>query len=268
MKVLSFGSLNIDYTYQVDHIVQRGETIHSGGLALHAGGKGLNQAIALAKAGADVYHAGSVGTDGSFLLEELQAAGVHTEMQTAGTRTELVRVLSDIRTGNAIIQNDSGGDNAIVLFGGANQAIESSQIDETVSRFAPGDFLVMQNEINRMPELMECAHAHGMKLVLNPAPMTQDVITFPLSFVDYLVVNEIEAGQLLEMSGDKKAASGSYRLPEDMEEMAQALQKAYPESAVILTCGAHGAVYADAGKCFLQGSYPCRAVDTTAAGDM
>lgn len=114
MKVICFGSLNIDYTYKVDHFVQKGETLSSDSLQVFSGGKGLNQSIALAKAGVETWHAGSIGEDGRFLLKQMEDAGVNTEC---------VSILTDIRTGNAIIQNDREGDNCILLYGGANQAI-------------------------------------------------------------------------------------------------------------------------------------------------
>ena len=80
MKVLNFGSLNIDYTYQVDHFVRAGETMSSESLQVFSGGKGLNQSIALSKAGADVWHAGAVGAgDGDFLIEQMKKAGDHPE---------------------------------------------------------------------------------------------------------------------------------------------------------------------------------------------
>lgn len=100
MKVLCFGSLNIDYTYKVEHFVRKGETLSSESLQVFSGGKGLNQSIALAKAGVEVYHAGAVGEDGGFLLEELKGANVDVSHIT---------VRKDIRTGNAIIQNDREG---------------------------------------------------------------------------------------------------------------------------------------------------------------
>ena len=110
MKVLSFGSLNIDYVYKVDHFVQKGETMSSLGLNVFSGGKGLNQSIALAKAGVETWHAGAIGEDGKFLVAEMEAAGVNTSCTA---------LLDDVRTGNAIIQNDKSGDNCILLYGGA-----------------------------------------------------------------------------------------------------------------------------------------------------
>ena len=165
MKVLCFGSLNIDYTYKVDHFVKKGETLSSGSLQVFSGGKGLNQSIALARAGAETYHAGSIGEDGRFLLEQLQDAGVDTRYVT---------VLETVRTGNAIIQNDKEGDNCILLYGGANQAVTTNQADAVLEHFRKGDFLVLQNEINELAYIMERAHERGMKIVLNPSPMDEN----------------------------------------------------------------------------------------------
>ena len=126
MKVLNFGSLNLDYVYQVESILIPGETQASKSRQTFCGGKGLNQSIALARAGVETYQAGAIGTDGMFLLEQLKEAGV---------KTDLVKILGDVRTGNAIIQNDDEGDNCIVLFGGANQAITKEQVDEVFKDF-------------------------------------------------------------------------------------------------------------------------------------
>ncbi len=188
MKVLCFGSLNIDYTYKVDHFVKKGETLSSGSLQVFSGGKGLNQSIALARAGAETYHAGSIGEDGRFLLEQLQDAGVDTRYVT---------VLETVRTGNAIIQNDKEGDNCILLYGGANQAVTTDQADAVLEHFRKGDFLVLQNEINELAYIMERAHERGMKIVLNPSPMDEKIQGLPLGYVDYFMLNEIEASQIL-----------------------------------------------------------------------
>ena len=136
MKVLCFGSLNIDYVYSVDHFVAKGETLASTGLEVFTGGKGLNQSIALAKAGAEVYHAGAIGPDGKFLLEAMDEAGVNTDY---------VSVLTTARTGNAIIQRDIEGDNCILLYGGTNQQMTESFIDSVLDHFGPGDVLVLQS---------------------------------------------------------------------------------------------------------------------------
>ena len=154
MKVLCFGSLNIDYVYDVPHFVQGGETLASRSLHAYTGGKGLNQSVALARAGLEVYHAGAIGPDGEFLLELLREAGVNTEH---------VERLTDVRTGHAIIQKNEKGDNCILLYGGANRSITRQQIDRTLAGFSGGDALVLQNEISELPYLVERAKAAGIR---------------------------------------------------------------------------------------------------------
>lgn len=250
-KVLNFGSLNIDFVYSLDHFVQKGETISSEALNIFSGGKGLNQSVAMGRAGVPVWHAGAIGPDGQFLLDLLKEAGVDTRY---------VKRLSDVRTGNAIIQKDKSGDNCIILYGGANQAITKAQIDETVAAFDAGDFLVMQNEINEMLYLMEKAHAHGMKLVLNPSPMDEKILQMPLQYVSYFVLNEIEAGQLLGLSPEESRQM-------EGEKLAAALSEKFPQAKIVLTLGGAGSVYYGDGQCVKQPIYQVPTVDTTAAGD-
>lgn len=248
MRVLCFGSLNIDYTYQVDHFVQKGETISSKDMQIFSGGKGFNQSIALAKSGMEVYHAGAIGTDGIFLLDQMKQAGVHAEH---------VKVLDNIQTGHAIIQNDKDGDNCILLYGGANQAITTAQADHVLSCFHEGECILLQNEINITPYLMHQAHANGMKIALNPSPMNEKIFELPLELVDYFILNEIEAGQLLGKQINAK---------EDGEAIAAQLKQNYPSAAIVLTLGEAGSIYLDKEQ-IRQKIYAVHAVDTTAAGD-
>ncbi|MDO4344344.1 MAG: ribokinase [Eubacteriales bacterium] len=249
MKVLCFGSLNIDYTYKVDHILKKGETLSSESLQVFSGGKGLNQSVALAKAGCDTYHAGAIGEDGRFLLEVMKEAGVHTEH---------VKIRDDVRSGNTIIQNDKEGDNCILLYGGANQSIERAQVDEVLAGFGQGDFLILQNEINEVAYIMEKAHEIGMKIVLNPSPMNEKILKLPLQYVDYFLLNEIEAGQILN-----REDSGEI----DGIKLAGELREHFAGAAVVLTLGGAGSVYMDAQETVRQSIYKVKAVDTTAAGD-
>ena len=245
MKALCFGSLNIDYTYRVDHFVQPGETLAADSLQVFSGGKGLNQAIALARAGAETCMAGAVGEDGRFLLEELSAVGVCTDY---------VGVLQQVRTGNAIIQNDKTGDNCILLYGGANRAVTEAQADEVLRHFSAGDWLLLQNEINNLPYIMRRAHERGLRIAFNPSPMEARVLEWPLEYVDLFLLNRVEAAQL---AGTDGAADGLLRV----------LREKFPGAAVVLTLGAQGAVYADSEQTIRQAAYPAEAVDTTAAGD-
>ncbi|MCD8197844.1 MAG: ribokinase [Lachnospiraceae bacterium] len=249
MKVLCFGALNIDYTYTVDHFVQKGETLSSKSLQVFSGGKGLNQTVALARAGAEVYHAGAVGTDGGFLLQL---------MEEAGANIENVAVLDEVRTGNAIIQKDKNGDNCIILYGGANQAITKAQVDRTLQKFEREDFIVLQNEINELAYIMEKAHEIGMKIILNPSPMDEKIPKLPLQYVSYFLLNEIETLQLLQ-SDDTDDIDG--------ERLARKLLEKFPTAAIVLTLGEKGSVYMDQKEKVSQPIYKVKTVDTTAAGD-
>ena len=137
MKILNFGSINIDYVYSVDHIVQPGETIKGLDRNVFCGGKGLNQSIALANAKADVTHAGLIGEDGGMLLEALNAAEVHTD---------LIKTVKG-SSSHTVIQVDRSGQNSILFFAGDNLAIKEDYIDEVIEKFEPGDYLLLQNEI-------------------------------------------------------------------------------------------------------------------------
>ncbi len=122
MKILNFGSLNLDFVYSVDHIVGPGETISSNGLEVFCGGKGLNQSIALARAGARVFHAGMVGPDGKALVFALEKNEIDHRF---------VRTVKE-RSGNAVIQVSRDGQNSIVLFPGANRENDRDFVDEVL----------------------------------------------------------------------------------------------------------------------------------------
>ena len=245
MKILNYGSLNIDYTYSVDHFVRGGETMSSEEMHVFSGGKGLNQSIALSKSGAEVWHAGAIGTgDGDFLIRQLKEAGVNTEY---------ISVL-DGKTGHAIIQKAKDGGNCILLFGGANQQITREMVDGVMDHFEKGDYLVLQNEISEIGYIMERAREKGMVLVFNPSPMDDKISTYPLEYVDYFLLNEIEAGDICGEQG-----SG--------EELLQKLSDKFPESKIVLTLGGDGSLYWDGDRILKQGIYKVKVADTTAAGD-
>ena len=249
MKILSFGSLNIDYVYSVPHFVKKGETLSAKELNVYTGGKGLNQSIALARAGVETYQAVAIGTDGMFLLEQLKEAGV---------KTDLVKILDDVRTGNAIIQNDDEGDNCIVLFGGANQAITKEQVDEVFKDFTNEDYLLIQNEINELSYIVEKAKEEGMKIILNPSPMNEKIMKLPLDQIDYFILNEIEAMQILKMDKPEEI-DGKY--------IASLLHERFKDATIVLTLGSEGSVCISDDEYVEQSIYKVKAIDTTAAGD-
>ena len=242
-KILNYGSLNIDYVYDVDHFVTAGETISATNLTIYCGGKGLNQSIAAAKAGANVYHAGKIGVNGTMLKERLNESNVNTDYITD----------SDTQNGHAIIQLDPSGQNCILLYAGSNHCITEEDVDNCISHFDEGDYLVLQNEINLISYIMEKATMRGMKIVFNPSPITEELMEYPLHLVSLFVLNEIEG----------KALSG-----EDIpEQILDVLHKKYPNAEILLTLGSKGAIYYDGKQKISHGIYRTSVVDTTAAGD-
>jgi ribokinase len=262
VKALNYGSLNIDFVYNVEHFVRSGETISSQNMAIFAGGKGLNQSVALAKSGIDTWHAGCIGEDGEFLADILQKSGAHTE---------LISRLPG-RNGHAIIQKQPNGQNCILLYGGSNQQNTRVQIDEVMSHFEKGDYLILQNEINEISYIMERAHEKGMIIVLNPSPMDEKIRTYPLEYVDYFLLNEIEAKDLTGF--DQNLADTDQHRVQEMDEVSSAwdalLEEVcshFPNSKVVLTLGEYGSIYKDEKQKIHQPIMKVPVVDTTAAGD-
>ena len=243
MKVLNFGSLNIDYVYSVDHFVRAGETLSSEKMEKFCGGKGLNQSIALARAGAPVYHAGIVGAEGKMLTDVLEQYGVNTQFVKK----------SPSSNGHAIIQIDKNGQNCILLYGGTNREITPEMVDEVLENFSAGDILVLQNEINCMETILQKAHEKGMRIALTPSPIDESLKELPLEYVTWFLLNEVEGN---ELTGET-----------DPETIAVKLREKYPAGRIVLTLGKQGVLYYDGGEFLRHGIYPTKVVDTTAAGD-
>lgn len=244
MKILNFGSLNIDRAYSVENFVKPGETISSLSMETFCGGKGLNQAIACKKAGSDVYMAGKVGADGAVLLSKLKEFDVDTDH---------VLIEDEEFSGHAIIQIDSVGQNNIILYGGTNRLITRADVDKVLADFEAGDILLLQNEISSLDYIIEKGYEKGMIIALNPSPMDKNLLRCDLGKVSYFIMNEIEAA----------AISGCRDTDTALEE----LRKKYPASKIVITLGSDGVKYFDGEKVYTHGIYNVQAVDTTAAGD-
>ena len=243
MKVLNFGSLNMDYVYQVDHILVPGETLTSSSRNTFCGGKGLNQSIALAKAGIPVYHAGMIGDGGEPLLEACRENGVNTEFIRR----------AEGPCGHTMIQVDKNGQNCILLFGGSNRCITKEFVDEVLGNFEKGDILVLQNEVNELDYIIDKAYERGMMIVLNPSPYDSALDACDMSKVSLFLVNEIEGYQI---TGEKEP-----------EKILAKIKELYPHAKIVLTLGGEGSVYQDETGIYRQGIFKVKAVDTTAAGD-
>lgn len=245
MRVLCFGSLNYDHVYEMDHFTEPKETQSSLSYIRNFGGKGLNQSIALAKAGTDVFHAGRVGSDGQDFIDYLNSYKVATDY--------LIKDMEQA-TGHAIIEICKG-QNRIILHGGANQAIDEKQIDETLEHFTGGDLLLIQNEISNLSYLISKAHEKEMFIVFNVAPMNEKVFTYPLEKVDMFIVNEIEAAGLAKVATD------------DIDLIIDGLRRNFPDKQIVLTVGENGSYYIHGETLIQQEAFKVEAIDTTAAGD-
>lgn len=243
MKILNFGSLNIDIFFRVEEIVRPGETISAKSIEKRPGGKGLNQSVALAKSFDQVYHAGSVGQDGSFLINYLEKENVNTKYIKK----------SEKMTGNAIIQVDDKGENSIVLYKGANFDNDEKYIDEVLEDFDGNDVLVLQNEINSMKYLIDRAYEKNMKIVLNPSPITDRIKEFDYEKIDLILVNEHEAASI---SGKKTN-----------DEKISYFKNTYPNLKIVMTLGSKGSIFIDKNEKIKQDSFKVEAVDSTGAGD-
>ena len=243
MKVINIGSMNLDHVYSVDHIVQPGETQASTDMNIFLGGKGMNQSIALAKAGVEVYHGGMIGKDGQIFIQACEEYGVHADY---------IQKL-ECKTGHTIIQIDKEAQNCILLYGGANERLTEEYVDEVLSHFTEEDILLLQNEVNQIPYIVDKAYEKGMQIALNPSPYNEKLSAVDMSKISIFLLNEIEGNQVT-----------GFTKPDDI--IAEMLKR-FPKAKIVLTLGKDGAVYAEGEERVYQPIFKVKAVDTTAAGD-
>ena len=244
--IFNLGSINIDYTYLVPNFVRPGETLESDDYNIGLGGKGVNQSLAIARAKGMVSHWGRVSSIDAWVTSELESAGVDVKDIE----------LTPEPSGHAIIQIDALGENAILLFSGANHGFTREKMTALVAQTAPGDTILIQNECNGLDQLILLAVSHGCKVIFNPAPMTSKVSSLPLDQCELLFFNRTEAAALLEMPVDSSAADLLMRCKESLGDV-----------EVVLTLGSEGAWYQRSNETLFQPALKVKAVDTTAAGD-
>jgi len=252
MRFICFGSLNIDHVYSVSDFVKAGMTVASTGYEKHAGGKGLNQTVALARARSPrsavtgIYMAGKISRDGAFLVDVLKDAGVNCDY---------VMVDETTRTGHAVIQVNSEGENCIITYAGANALVTNEEVDKILENFEAGDHLFLQNEINATQYLIERAHEKGLVIILTPSPFSKELLeSSALSLVDWIVLNETE---IQFITGEKYPAKAMKRMT-----------KMYPQAKILLTLGENGSRCFDGNEMIDCIAYSVAGtVDTTGAGD-
>jgi ribokinase len=207
------------------------------------GGKGMNQSVALAKAGVEVYQGGMIGEDGQPFLDACAEYGV---------RADFIRKVEG-KSGHAVIQIDSSAQNCILLYGGANQMLTEEYVDSVLADFGAGDILLLQNEVNQMPYIVEKAYEKGMQIALNPSPFNEKLNEVDMAKISIFLMNEVEGNQITGLT--------------DPDEIIAEMLKRFPKARIVLTLGKDGAVYADAEQKHFQPVFKVQAVDTTAAGD-
>ena len=237
MAVWNLGSINIDHVYRLDRLPRPGETLAARGHARGLGGKGANQSIAAARAGAATRHLGAMGTGDGWVIDRLADRGV----ETAG-----ILRLADHATGHAIILVDSRAENAIVIHPGANRAITPDMLASPLAGIGPGDTLLIQNETSCQIEAARTARAAGARVIYSAAPFDLDAVRAILPLATILAMNEGEA-----------------------EAMFGAIPGPLPVQGLLITRGAGGAEYRDltTGTVHRQAAFSVKPVDTTGAGD-
>ena len=243
MKILNFGSCNIDYVYSLDHIVAVGETEATYKLETFPGGKGLNQSIAVAKAGEKIFHAGCIGCDGNILTEILHKS----EVDISYIRK------TDEKNGHAIIQVNNKGENSILLYPGSNAMITKDDIDHVLENFGQGDIILLQNEISNVDYIVDKAYQKQMCIILNPSPFNEKIDKIDFNKLAYIILNEVEAKTISQCD-----------IP---EESLTYLKNKFPNLKIVLTLGGNGCIYSDDSCEIYQPAFKVDVVDTTAAGD-
>jgi len=236
MTVYCYGSINQDHIYTLPHRLAPGETLAAASYRVELGGKGANQSVAAARAGAKVRHIGAVG-----------AGGAEAVLAAYGVDVSGVQLVSEA-TGHAIILLEPGGENSIVIHPGANHAIDLAQAKAALDGADVGDLLLIQNETAHVAQIAEYAMGLGMEVVYSAAPFDAAAAQAVLAFTNILVLNAVEAAQLKDVLG----------LPfEDL-----------PVETVIVTKGAEGACWHARGTPEIHAPAMAKQVlDTTGAGD-
>jgi ribokinase len=243
-ELVNLGSLCIDHVYSVASIVRAGETLVGAAPVRHPGGKGMNQSLAAAKAGVRVAHFGCVGRDGAWLKELLTDAGVDAQG---------VRICDTHPTGHAMIQVCPHGENAIVIVGGANRTIQPADVDRAIARVGSDGWLLLQNEINDVEDVLRAARLARVRVAFNIAPVDGRESGYGLDAVELLILNEIEAAALARDTDPHRAL--------------ERLTRERPRQHVVITLGVHGVIYGCGPERIQLPAFEVMAVDETGAGD-
>jgi len=250
-RIVVIGSCHTDLTVVSEHLPVPGETVLGSRLMRAGGGKGANQAVAAARAGAQVAFVGKVGDDefGRATLANLRREGISTEY---------VGVEEQTPSGVALIMLDKRGENLIAVAPGANARLKPADVRGARRAIQAADLVLLQLEIplETVRAAVEVARAVGVRVLLNPAPaLPRRALAGLLADLDYLTPNAGEAAALLGASGQERP-----------EALARALART-GVTAVFLTSGARGVCVCEEAKCWRVKAPRVRVVDSVGAGD-
>ncbi|GGH55300.1 ribokinase [Frigidibacter albus] len=189
--IYNLGSINIDHVYRVPHLPAPGETLAATHYTVGLGGKGANQSVAAARAGARVLHIGAVGAEGVWARDRIAGYGVDVAQ---------IAVLP-VPTGHAIITVDPEAENSIVIFSGANQALDLAAVQAALAAIGPADTLLVQNETAHAPAAAALARGRGARVICSAAPFDLATVRAMLPHTSILVLNAVEADQLCAALG-------------------------------------------------------------------
>lgn len=239
MAVYNLGSINADLFYQVPHLLTPGETLASTRHSRGLGGKGANMSVAIARAAARAVHIGAVGADGRWAVDRMMEYGVDTRHIAQVTEP----------TGHAVIMVDTRGENAILLYAGANHAVTETHIASGLAEAGAADTFLFQNETSGQEGGAMLASSKGMRVVHAAAPFDAAAVQSVLPLLDILVMNAVEAQQLSDATGTALT---------DL-----------PVRDIVVTLGGDGCRWlnTDEGQDRTFPAIPVTPVDTTGAGD-
>lgn len=237
MTIWNLGGINADFVYAVPHIASPGETLNASDRQVFLGGKGANMSVAAARAGAHVRHIGAVGPDGRWAVDRMLEYGVD------------VRTISQVetQTAHAMIFVAPDGENSIAVYQGASINIPETALNEALTQAETGDWFITQNETNLHVEGVKLAKKMGLLVGYAAAPFDLKATEAVMPFLDFLILNEVEAEQLARATGTA---------PSDL-----------PVQDIVVTRGSKGAVWFGATGEVQIDPVPVTPVDTTGAGD-
>lgn len=237
MAIWNLGSINIDHVYRLPHLPKAGETIAATELSQGLGGKGANQSIAAARAGAKTWHLGAMSTADQWVIQQLTDSGVIIDH---------IQRLTDTATGHAIILLDAQAENSIIIYPGANRAQDQLRLLAAAEQLDARDTLLIQNETNCQVEIAKAAKSKGVRVIYSAAPFDIDAVRAVMPHTSILAMNAGEA-----------------------EALFATLQDDLPVEALLITRGSEGAEYRDlrSGEISRQAAFRVQPIDTTGAGD-